>query len=82
MGSYRATGDFIDMGIKDVPFNKFVYDRPSVHFERTISNGDLDTFIYDATLNPDMSEMSGTWKQHGVSGQMILKRMNQPDSRP
>ena len=80
-GNNRATADFIDMGIKDVTFNKFVYDRPSVHFENNLY-GDLDTFIYDATLNPDMSEMSGTWKRHGVSGQMILKRMNQPDAVP
>ena len=38
-GSYRATGDFIDLGIKDVLFNKFVYDRPSVHFENNLYGG-------------------------------------------
>jgi len=80
-GSYRATGDFIDLGIKDVSFNKFVYARPSVHFENNLY-GDLDAYIYEATLNPDMSEMSGTWKRHGVSGSLILKRTTQPDTVP
>jgi len=80
-GSYRATVDFIDAGVKDVPFNKIVYDGRSVHFENNLY-GDLETIIYEATLNPDMSEMSGTWKQHGVSGPMILKRTTQPDTVP
>jgi RNA polymerase sigma factor (sigma-70 family) len=81
-GSYRATGDAINLGVKDFPFNEFVYDHPSVHFERDYFKGDSNNFIYDATLNSDMSEMSGTWKQNGVSSPLILKRTTQPDSVP
>ena len=68
------------MGIKDVTFNKFVYHRPSVHFENNLY-GDLDTLIYEATLNLDMTETSGT-ETTRLSGQTILKRMTQPDAVP
>ena len=81
-GVYQATGDYIDLGIKDAPFSKFSYNQSALHFEGNNSQGVFNTFVFDATVDTDMSKLSGTWQQRGASGALVLKRTTQPDAVP
>jgi hypothetical protein len=54
---------FIHQGVKEVPVSKLTCNYPTIHIERKATG-----FTYDATLNPNTMEMSGTWKHSGVSG--------------
>ena len=58
---------------KDIPISKFTYKHPSIQLEVKAVNG-----TYQATLNKDVTEMSGTWKQ-GTPLPLVLKRTTEPD---
>jgi hypothetical protein len=72
-GVWHATMDSIDQNAKDIPITKFTYKHPSIQLEAKAVNG-----TYQATLNKDATEMSGTWKQ-GTPLPLVLKRTTEPD---
>jgi hypothetical protein len=72
-GVWHATMDSIDQGAKNIPISKFTYEHPSIQLELKAVNG-----TYQATLNRDATEMSGTWKQ-GAPQPLVLKRTTEPD---
>jgi RNA polymerase sigma factor (sigma-70 family) len=76
-GSYRATADAIEQGLKDLPVDRLVYNYPTVRIENNAIG-----FVFDGTLNPQAMEISGQWKQNGGSGAMVLKQTDNPDTIP
>jgi hypothetical protein len=71
-GSYRATLDIIDHGIKDYPFKTIVFTSKSSLFLGCSFDGGLATF--NATLNAVATEMSGMWKEGQLSLPVTFKR--------
>jgi RNA polymerase sigma factor (sigma-70 family) len=76
-GVYQSTADTIDEGRKDVPISKFVYNYPSVRVELS----QLSSW-YQATVNSDATEMSGTFKGGDRQTPLVLKRTTEPDAVP
>ena len=76
-GSYKAVEVDIYQGIRETPVDKLVYDYPSIRIEQQNLG-----FTYDATLNPNTMEMSGTWKQAGGSGPFTMKLNALPEAFP
>jgi hypothetical protein len=76
-GSYYSTADTIDEGRKDRPISKFVYNYPSVRVELS----QLSSW-YQATVNSDATEMSGTFKGGDRQTPLVLKRTTEPDAVP
>ena len=76
-GSYSSTADTIDEGRKDRPISKFIYKYPSVRVELK----QLDS-AYEATLNADATEISGTFKTGDRQTPLVLKRTTEPDAVP
>jgi len=76
-GSYKAVEVDIYQGIREAPVDKLVYDYPSIRIEQQNLG-----FTYDATLNPNTMEMSGTWKQAGGSGPFTMKLNALPEAFP
>jgi hypothetical protein len=76
-GSYYSTADTIDEGRKDRPISKFVYNYPSVRVELS----QLSSW-YQATVNSDATEMSGTFKMGDRRTPLVLKRTTEPDAVP
>ncbi len=72
-GTYRASADLPDLGLKEVPVDKLVYRYPSVHVEHKAIG-----LVYDATLSASGEEMSGVGKWNGHSGPFTLKRTAAP----
>ncbi len=76
-GSYYSTADTIDEGRRDVPISKFVYQYPSVHIElKELSSS------YEATVNSDATEISGTFKTGDRQTPLVMKRTTEPDAVP
>ncbi|MDE3100562.1 MAG: hypothetical protein KGJ88_13920, partial [Verrucomicrobiota bacterium] len=73
-GAYRATIDSIDQGAKDIPF-AIVSAGPNA-FHGGIPALGAD---YQAMLNADGTQMSGTWNQLKNSFHLTLKRTATPD---
>ena len=76
-GSYYSTADTIDEGRKDISASKFVYNYPSVRVELS----QLSSW-YQATVNSDATEMSGTFKGGDRQTPLVLKRTTEPDAVP
>ena len=76
-GSYHAVEVDIYQGVKEAPVSKLVYNYPSVRFEQPAIG-----FTYEATLNKNTMEMSGTWKQHDGSGPFAMKLNANPEGFP
>ena len=76
-GSYSLTADTIDEGRKDRPISKFVYKYPLVRVELK----PLDS-AYEATVNADATEISGTFKTGDRQTPLVLKRTTEPDAVP
>lgn len=72
-GQYRATMDSIDQGARDVPTSSVSCSNATVRVEAA---GLFSS--YQAQLNPDGTEMSGTWQQAGRSFPLVLKRTEHP----
>ena len=76
-GSYYSTADSIDEGLKDRPISKFVYKYPSVHIElKQLASS------YEATVNADATEISGTFKLGDRQTPLVMKRTTEPDAVP
>jgi hypothetical protein len=69
-GTYAATGDSIDQGVRNIPVSKIVYNYPAFHFEMQSVGG-----IYDGSLNPAADEISGTWKQGNATLPLAFKHV-------
>jgi hypothetical protein len=75
--SYYLTADSIDEGLKDRPISKFVYKFPSVRAElKELASS------YEATVNSDATEISGTFKMGDRQTLLVLKRTTKPDAVP
>jgi hypothetical protein len=72
-GQYHATMDSIDQGARDVPASSVSCSNSTVRVEATALFGS-----YEARLNPDGTEMSGTWQQVERSLPLVLKRTEHP----
>lgn len=68
-GTYRAMLDSVDQGARDIPAAKLSARPHFLHAELPAINAD-----YEANLNADGTEMSGTWKQSKQSLPLTLKR--------
>ena len=72
--TYRAVIDSVDQGVKDIPISQLSARPDSFHAELPA----LDA-IYQAALNADGTEMSGTWKQLKRSFPLKLKKTTEAD---
>jgi hypothetical protein len=68
-GSYHAEEVNAYQGAREIPVSRLVYDYPSVRVEVQAVG-----FTYEAKLNKDTMEMSGTWQQGSSSGPFVMKR--------
>jgi hypothetical protein len=76
-GSYYSTADSIDEGLKDRPISKFIYKYPSVRIElQELASS------YEATVNSDAMEISGTFKAGDRQTPLVMKRTTEPDAIP
>jgi hypothetical protein len=71
---YRAMIDSVDQGAKDIPVTTISARPDSIHAGLPALDAD-----YQAVLNTDGTEMSGTWKQLKRSFALTLKRTNEAD---
>ena len=72
-GAYMATFDYIDSGI-DIPASDFKPGKSSISFGIA---GTATRFA--ASIDSDMTQMSGHWWQGANSNPLTLKRMASPD---
>jgi RNA polymerase sigma factor (sigma-70 family) len=78
-GAYTATTDWIEMGRKDVPMGKVVYDYPSLE----IDWNPLRRQIWQLTMNADATQMIMSYTIHMVQPeQVMLTRTTTPDLVP
>jgi hypothetical protein len=76
-GSYYTTADTIDEGRRNVPISKFIYKYPSVRIElKELSSS------YEAAVNSDATEISGTFKTGDRQTPLVMKRTTEPDAVP
>jgi hypothetical protein len=68
-GTYQATIDSVDQGAKNIPVTRLLARADSIHLELPALDG-----VYQAALNGDKTEMSGTWTQLKHAFPLILKR--------
>src|SRR5262249_41229997 len=71
--SYRATIDSIDQNAIAIPVSHFTASKDSVLAELPALNAK-----FEATLNPDRTEMAGRWTQLKSSFPLTLKRTTEP----
>ena len=76
-GSYHAVLVDIYQGVREVPVSKLVYNYPSIRIEQQAFG-----CTYEATVNRTTMEMSGTWKQRGVSIPFTMKLNALPEAFP
>jgi len=75
--AYVATIDSVDQGVRSIPFKKLVARTDSLHAMAPALAAD-----YQATLNSDRTELSGTWSQVGKSWPLAFKRLTEADKVP
>ncbi len=75
-GVLHGTLDSLDQGAMDIPLGDIVLSEGKMSF----SMSQLGV-SYDGTLNADGSEISGTWRQSGVSLPLTFKRAQPGPSR-
>lgn len=75
-GNYRASGDLVDEGRKNIPLRKFVYHYPSLHAEAT------SWAFYEGTVNAEGTEISGNYLEGGNPTHIVLKRTDTPSTTP
>jgi RNA polymerase sigma factor (sigma-70 family) len=76
-GIYSGTGDLIELGRKDVPIEKIIYDYPRLRFQVA---GILAAF--DGTVNYAGTEISGVYRESQLQLRAVLKRTDHPDEVP
>lgn len=67
--AYDVTLDSPDQGAKDLPMKVISAHGDSVHLKLPFIDAD-----YEATLNPDKSEMTGSWKQFNGTFPIAFKK--------
>jgi RNA polymerase sigma factor (sigma-70 family) len=72
--TYQAVFDSVDQGQKGIPITKFSAQPNFIHAEMPALDAD-----YQAALNADATELSGTWKQLHRSFPLNLKRTTEAD---
>lgn len=72
-GTFAAVLDSIDQGGKNIPVTSVAYTKPSVQMDVTGIGGH-----FDGDLNPEATEISGTWEQGGRGFPLVLRRSNLP----
>jgi RNA polymerase sigma factor (sigma-70 family) len=72
--SYRAVLDSVDQGVKDIPIPRLSARPDSFHAELPAIDA-----VYQAALNAEGTEMSGTWKQLKRSFPLELKKTSEAD---
>jgi RNA polymerase sigma factor (sigma-70 family) len=72
--TYRAVIDSVDQGAKDIPVARLSARPDSIHAELPALDAD-----YQAALNADGTEMSGTWKQLNRRFSLQLKKTTEAD---
>jgi len=65
-GAYQAAIDSIDQRVKAIPVENISYDYPAISFDVPSVNGS-----YKGKLN-STNQMSGTWKQVGLTAQLRM----------
>lgn len=76
-GDYTATADWVEMGRKDIPLGKVVYDYPSLRIERT----PRDT--WKLRVNADATQMVLDHAIHFIqSAPVLFLRTTAPDTVP
>ncbi len=76
-GDIRATIDSIEMGRKDIPAYKVIYDYPTLRLIMNPRTG------YTLTINPDATEMlTSVTSFQGETREIVLKRTTAPDQVP
>jgi RNA polymerase sigma factor (sigma-70 family) len=73
-GTYQAMIDSVDQGAKNIPVTRLLARTDSIHLELPALDG-----VYQAALNGDKTEMSGTWTQLKHAFPLILKRTTEAD---
>ncbi len=67
-----AALDSPDQGISGLPAVKVSQKESAFHFEIPVVSG-----VYDGTLNPAKTEITGTWTQSGVQQKLDFRRSDQ-----
>jgi hypothetical protein len=77
-GSYHATVDEVDLGVKNLPATQFDFGSKAVNFQ--LPNG----FTYRGALDSDTMEIRGRWKWPGAnySQPLAFNPANPPDLVP
>ncbi len=70
-GSYSATMDSPDQGVKGILVNKVSFKEDSLRLEVNAING-----FYTAVYKPDSVILEGIWNQNGMSFPLNLKKTN------
>ena len=73
--TWQAAIDSVDQGAKDIPVSRLSAGSRSFHAELPALGA-----AYQASLNADGTELSGTWKQLNRSFPLTLKRTAEPDT--
>jgi hypothetical protein len=75
-GSYAGTMDSPDQGSKDLPMTSIAFASPSVRLEWKGIGG-----AFEGDLNPEGTQMSGTFSQLGRSFPLTFERTAQPGGK-
>jgi uncharacterized protein len=67
-----AALDSPDQGVSGLPAVKVGQKDAAFHFEIPVVNG-----VYDGTLNPAKSAITGTWAQNGAEHKLVFQRSDQ-----
>ena len=68
-GSLNGTIDYPDQNTSGTLITAITYKKSTLHFESTPS-----LTVYDGTMNPEKSSITGTMKQAGESMDLVLKK--------
>src|SRR5207248_9742109 len=71
-GSYRAAMDSVDQRVSAIPIENISYHYPAISFDVPSING-----TFKGKFN-STNEMSGTWKQTGLTTQLRMKYTDTP----
>jgi hypothetical protein len=75
--AFKATIDLVDQGKKDLPVSVVKIHGPDVHLELGVFGA-----VYDAKLDANSDEMTGTFKQAGMNLPFTMKRTANPPIVP
>jgi hypothetical protein len=76
-GTYSATMDSVDQGVRDIPVNAITLNKNTVQFQLPALRAK-----YEGGLNLRATEMSGEWQQVGMKFPVTFKRTKTPATIP